>query len=237
MELAKQIQANLLPRVAPDLAGYEFFGRSTPSWQVGGDLYGYWQPRADRFFGAIADVAGKGVGPGLLMACLVAYMNGSTKMNPTTADLATWLSRDLAGHTSKNRFATAFLFCLDPQQHWVDYTNAGHNPALLLRATGEITHLESQGLPLALFPGQNPYGQARFSLDPGDLLFLYTDGINEASNPAGDEFGLERLENVLRASVGLPLEEMVQLLDRSTEQHTHGHPFGDDRTILVLRRI
>ena len=171
------------------------------------------------------------------MALLVAYMEGATKLNPTTADLASWLSRDLAGHTSKNRFATAFLFCLNPQQHWVDYTNAGHNPALLLRASGEIIRLEAQGLPLAVFPGQKPYGQAQVRLNHGDLLFLYTDGINEATNPAGEEFGLERLENVLGEALGQPLEEIVEMLDRATEQHTQGHPFGDDRTILVLRRI
>ncbi len=237
MELARQIQGNLLPKGNPEVAGYEFFGRSIPSWQVGGDLFGYWQTQSDRFYGAIADVSGKGVGPGLLMACLMAYMNGSTRLNPTTADLATWLSRDLAGHTSKNRFATAFLFCLDPQLHWMDYTNAGHNPAIILRASGEIVRLESQGLPLALFPGQSPYGQARVSLNPGDLLFLYTDGVNEATNSAGDEFGLERLEHVLREAIGSPLNEMVQCLDRCTQEHTQGHPFGDDRTIFVLRRI
>jgi sigma-B regulation protein RsbU (phosphoserine phosphatase) len=237
MELARQIQKNLLPAADPVTSRFEFLGRAIPSRQVGGDLYGYWQPADNRLFGAIADVSGKGVGPGLLMACLVAYMNGSTRSNPETATLATWLSRDLAGHTTSNRFATAFLFSLDLDGDAVEYTNAGHNPGLLVGASGEILQLESQGLPLALFPGTVPYGQARVPMGPGDLLFLYTDGITEAANAEGEEFGSERLEALLRQCRGLPLRELLQQLDRTMDAFTAGTPHGDDRTVLVVRRI
>lgn len=236
MDLARQIQSNLLPASDPKLIGYEFFGRAIPSRQVGGDLYGYWHPSPERLFGAIADVSGKGVGPGLLMACLVAYMNGSTRLNPQTADLATWLSRDLAGHSSSNRFATAFLFCLDPNQGWLDYTNAGHNPGILIKADEEISRLVSHGLPLALFPGTVPYGQSRIRMNPADLLFLYTDGITEAANASGEEFGMDRLEAILLESRELPLMEIVTRLDQSIDEHCAGNAFGDDRTILILRR-
>ncbi len=236
MALARLIQRNLLPEADPKTPNFEFLGRAVPSRQVGGDLYGYWQPTPARLFAAIADVSGKGVGPGLLMACLVAYMNGSTRTNPETASLATWLSRDLAGHTSRNRFATAFLLRLDPEADWVEYTNAGHNPGLLVDAAGVITRLESQGLPLAMFPGKVPYGQSRITMQPGDLLFLYTDGITEATNALDEEFGMDRLEQALVAFREQPLEELVRRLDGCMASFSGEVPFGDDRTFLIVRR-
>jgi len=236
MEIARQIQGNLLPASDPVTDHFEFLGRAIPSRQVGGDLFGYWRPSDRLLYGAIADVSGKGVGPGLLMACLVAYMNGGTRRNPDTAILATWLSRDLAGHTNSNRFATAFLFRLDPEGNWVEYTNAGHNAAILVRSGGSLERLETQGLPLALFPGSVPYGLAKVELGPGDLLFLYTDGITEAAEPGGEEFGMDRLERVLVPARALPLADLVAQVDQAMATFAQGLPFGDDRTVMVVRR-
>ena len=236
MELAKVIQQQLLPSSDPIHSDFEFYGRSIPSRKVGGDLYGYWQPTTNRLFGAIADVSGKGVGPGLLMACLVAYMNGGTRSSPTTSELATWLSRDLATHTTGTRFATAILFSIEANENWIEYTNAGHNPGLLIRMGGAVERLESQGLPLALFPGTVPYGQARKQMFKGDMLFMFTDGITEATNEFSDEYGLERLESLISECRALPLSELVHRLDDSLADFVHDPSSGDDKTILIIRK-
>ena len=236
MELATVIQQQLLPAVDPRFSPFEFYGRSIPSRKVGGDLFGYWQPTANRLYGAIADVSGKGVGPGLLMACLVAYMNGGTRANPTTSELAASLSRDLATHTTGSRFATAMLFSIEANQDWIEYTNAGHNPGLLVRATGTIERLESQGLPLALFPGTLPYGQGRIRMGKGDMLFLFTDGITEAADEQGDEYGLERLEQLVGEGRSRALPELVRTLDNAMGLFVNNAPFGDDRTLLIIRK-
>ena len=130
---------------------------------------------------------------------------------------------------------TAFLALLDPATGAVTYTNAGHNPGFLLLPDGSCRELESQGLPLAMLPGQ-PYGSATISLPPGGLLALYTDGITEAANPRDEEYTPERLKAFLQARVTAPVEAVDAELMAELEAHAQGTPFADDRTLLLLRR-
>ncbi len=235
MEIARQIQERLLPADLPEVAGYDLLGENISCLHVSGDLYGFW-PRPDgRMWLAIADVAGKGVGPGLLMATFQAYMEAWSGSDLDPADLAARLSATLGRNTPSNRYITAFLARLDPATHTLEYTSAGHNPALLLRQSGAVERLESQGLPLAMFPG-SVYGQGRVRLEPDDLLCLYTDGITEAAAPDGTEFELERLEALLRTHHGAPLPKLNGALQAALGHHTQGSPMTDDRTLLVLRR-
>jgi sigma-B regulation protein RsbU (phosphoserine phosphatase) len=114
-------------------------------------------------------------------------------------------------------------------------TNAGHNPIPIFRAQGGQVLLESMGFPIALFPG-SPYQSIEVTLGPGDLMFLYTDGISEAESPEGVEFGLEGAANVLCATPGLPLEHMHRNLQEALEKPTRGAPLTDDRTLILVRR-
>lgn len=236
MTIARKMQQDLLPDHDPACPAFTFLGRSIPRGQVSGDLYGYWFPSDRQWYAAIADVAGKGVGPGLLMACLVAYMNAFTQQLPAPEELAAHLSRCLAQHTSTHRFATAFLCALDPEEGWIEYTNAGHNPGLLVRGDGRVEWLHTHGLPLASFPGLKPYASSKVFLDPGDLLFLYTDGITEATDAQDEEFGEERLSTFLVEHRALPLEALLDRLQERLERHVPGAAFGDDRTMLAIRR-
>ena len=236
MGIARKMQRDLLPMRDPVAPAFEFLGRSTPSSQVSGDLFGYWQPSEHRWYAALADVSGKGAGPGLLMACLVAYMDAFTLHLPSTTALATDLSAALARHTTSNRFATAFLCALDPTAGWIEYTNAGHNPGLLVRVDGSITPLGSHGLALATLPGLRPYHLSRVELAPGDFLFLNTDGITEATDALDEEFGQDRLEAFLTQQRALPLEGLLDALQAVLEAHVGSRAFKDDRTVLVLRR-
>jgi serine phosphatase RsbU (regulator of sigma subunit) len=125
---------------------------------------------------------------------------------------------------------------LDPASGEVEYTNAGHNPGLLLHANRSVEELASHGLPLALFPGK-PYGSSRFVLEPGEFLCLYTDGITEANDPEGDEYGLTRLKDFLAGELGRAPEEIEISLARALELHAAGEPFADDRTFVMVRRL
>jgi sigma-B regulation protein RsbU (phosphoserine phosphatase) len=236
LDLARHIQQGLLPGFPPDIEGFEIHGNNLPSRQVSGDLFGWW-PRSDgRWLFCLADVSGKGLGPGLLMASLQATLEAWTERDLSTADLAFQLSRMLARHTDGRRFVTAFLALLDPSSGTLTYTNAGHNPALFLRPDGTVQSLEAQGLPLAMLPG-NPYGEAAIQMEPGDLLVVYTDGITEAADPQEEEFGTEALSDLLRAHRHESLMALDAALLGELDRFTQGAPYPDDRTLLMVRRV
>ena len=235
LALARQIQERLLPDRAPHLEGFELFGHNRPCHEVSGDLFGYFPRRDGRLWVVLADVAGKGMGAGLLMASFQAYLRAWAEDTDDPSVLAARISAELARRTSTNRYITAFLALLDPVSGRVRCTSAGHNPVPIYRSTGEQELLESMGFPLALFPG-TPYGSLEVTLGPGDVLFLYTDGISEAVSPEGVEFGLEGATRVLCANPGIPLEHMHRNLQEALEKPTRGAPLTDDRTLILVRR-
>lgn len=235
LDLARHIQQGLLPGFPPDIPGFEVHGNNLPSRQVSGDLFGWW-PRSDgRWLFCLADVSGKGLGPGLLMASLQATLEAWTERELSTADLAFQLSKVLARHTDGRRFVTAFLALLDPATGALTYTNAGHNPALFIHPDGSLESLDAQGLPLAMLPGQ-PYGERTLALEPSDLVVVYTDGITEATDPAGEEFGPEALTALLVARRQEPLMALDAVVLGELDRFTQGAPYPDDRTFLLLRR-
>ncbi|MDQ2980460.1 MAG: SpoIIE family protein phosphatase, partial [Acidobacteriota bacterium] len=234
--LAKEIQERLLPDRPPVVPGYDFHGSNVPSRQVSGDYFDF-RPRPDgKVYAAIADVCGKGIGPALLMASLQASFHAWADELVAVSVMTGRLSEAISRRTGPDRFITFFLILLDPQTGDIEYTNAGHNQGLLVRRDGTVEELPSHGLPLALFPGR-PYGSSRVTLARDELLFLYTDGITEAANPAGEEFGLDRLKAFLRTQIGAAPEDVDASLARCLEEHAAGEHFGDDRTLLMLRRV
>ncbi len=235
LSIARQIQQRLLPAEAPVIEGIEVHGANTASRQVSGDLFGFW-PRPDgKWLCAIADVSGKGVGPGLLMSALQTYLEAWADAQLPTDDLAKKLSVSLAHRTTPNRFITAFIFVIDPDTGKIQFTNAGHNPGLLVRKDGSVEKLSSHGMPLAMLPG-NAYQKEQKLLHDGDLLFLYTDGITEAVSPDGEDFDLPRLEAFVSANRTLPLQELEHRLMDDLEAFTRHAPATDDRTVVIVRR-
>ena len=235
LDLARHIQQGLLPGFPPDIEGFEIHGNNLPSRQVSGDLFGWWLRGDGRWLFCLADVSGKGLGPGLLMASLQATLEAWTERDLSTADLAFQLSRMLARRTDGRRFVTAFLALLDPLTGSITYTNAGHNPALFIHPDGSVENLEAQGLPLAMLPG-NPYAEATLHMEPGDLLVVYTDGITEAADPQEEEFGTESLTDLLVARRQEPLMALDAALLGELDAFTQGAPYLDDRTLLMLRK-
>jgi sigma-B regulation protein RsbU (phosphoserine phosphatase) len=171
----------------------------------------------------------------LLAASLDAFLMGPIEVGYTTDVICSKVSRRLFLRTPPERYATAFIAALDPPKGRLTYTNAGHNAGLLVRADGTIQRLEANGLPLGLFPVLE-YERAELILQPGDLVVLYTDGITEAANPEGEEYGLARLEAVVRAQAREPLIAIAVAIEASVEAFADGEPYGDDRTLVMVRR-
>lgn len=249
LDLARQIQVALLPSRLPDVPGFELYGVNLASRGVSGDYYlvtervaagsvpeGAAAPAGVReCVLMIADVSGKGMTAALLAACLEALSAGPIEEGLPPDAIFARIARLLYARTSAESFATAFLGVLEPATGRVRYANAGHNPALVVRASGAVEQLVATGTPLGILPSAR-YPASEVVLAPGESLVLYTDGIVEATNPADEEYGLERLIDAVLRHRGEGLEEFARCLDADLEAFAAGVPFADDRTLVLARR-
>jgi phosphoserine phosphatase RsbU/P len=236
MALAREIQLALLPDHLPEISGYSVFAVNDASRAVSGDLYEFQaRDEGDEQVIVIADVSGKGMAASLLAASFDALLMGPIEVGHPPDLICAKVSRRLFMRTPPERYVTAFVAALDPGPGRFTYTNAGHNPGLLVRADGTVERLEANGVPVGLFPVVE-YERAEVTLAPGDLVALYTDGITEAANPRGDEFSLDRLQAVVRRHAREPLIALAVAIEAAVEVFADGTPFGDDRTLVLLRR-
>ena len=182
----------------------------------------------------IGDVSGKGIAAALLMASLQASVRGQSLRGET--DLALLMSNVnslIYEASTSSRYATLFYAELDPATRRLDYVNAGHNPPLLVRGDTSI-HLETGGTVVGLLP-RFPYQQGTISLQPGDVLVAFTDGISEAMNSADEEWGEEELLKAIRACQQLPAQEMIPALLRNADAFVNGAPQHDDMTLVIVK--
>jgi sigma-B regulation protein RsbU (phosphoserine phosphatase) len=236
LELARAIQMALLPENLPQPAGYELAGFNVPSRTVSGDLYKAELRRDDReCVLLLADVSGKGMSAALLTASLEALSVGPIEVGLPPDEICAKLSRRLYSRTSAERYATAFVGVLDIPSNTLRYANAGHNPALHVGADGTVAQLGATGVPLGLLPTVD-YSAEDVTLGPGDAVVIYTDGVTEAADPQGGEYGLERLQELVLRRRASSAEELIDSVEQDLETFVRGVPYADDRTLLVLRR-
>ncbi len=234
--LARRIQVALLPEALPDLPGWEVHAGNLPSRVVSGDYYVVVpRPGGGGAVLMVADVSGKGIAASLLTASLEALAAGPIEDGLPPHEVCERVSRRLFQRTPPEKYATAFVAAVDGSSGLVRYANAGHNPALLVRASGQAQWLGSTGVPLGLLPNAS-YQGGEVDMAPGDLVVLYTDGITEANNSAEVEYGGVRLETVCRSNRSAPLPELQAAVERDLDAFTRGVPYADDRTIVMLRR-
>ena len=234
LNVARDVQRELLPREVPAIAGLELAGVCRPAIAVGGDYYDYLQDGGGRLGVVIADVSGKGVPAALLMASLQASMRSHFPTAAAPEQLAARLNDALFRSSSAARYATAFLATFDPESRRLSYSNAGHLPAILVRDEDTIRCHEG-GMPIGLFEGA-AYETAARTLAPGDLLALFTDGVTEAPAPDGEEFGAARLADLLRTHRARPLDALIDtVLDALL--HWSGPVDAHDDVTLVLARV
>ncbi|MBZ0112215.1 MAG: SpoIIE family protein phosphatase [Thermoanaerobaculia bacterium] len=236
LALARHIQTNLLPERLPDLADWEIYGGTLPSRTVSGDMYQVLQ-RAD---GAecvlmVADVSGKGMAASLLTASLEALSIAPIESGLPADEICLAVSQRLYQRTPPEKYATAFLGILDVESGSLAYTNAGHNPALLVRHDGSVEQLQATGTPLGLLPNA-PYSRRDVALSQGDLLAIYTDGVTETFDLDDEEYGTDRLAAFLQDHSTTPLDQIAVALEITLDQFSHGAPPGDDVTLVMIRR-
>ena len=235
LELAAEIQRQILPEGSPEVPGFELLGWNRPARTVGGDYYDLRRLDDGRIALTVADVTGKGIGAALLVSTLHSALHLLHDRVGLGAELLDRLNRHVLESSAQNKFITLLLTELDVPTGRLAYLNAGHNPGLLLRAGGGVEELEPCGLPIGLLPGAT-YVPRSIDLAAGDLLCLYTDGITEAASPADEEFGVDRLVECLLERPDAPLAEIVARLERRTREFAAGQPQVDDQTVVLLRR-
>jgi hypothetical protein len=234
IEVARQVQLSLLPKSQPALSGWEVWSATTPANDVGGDLIDYLDGGEGRTGIALGDVAGKGMGAALLCAKLQATLRALAPSASSLEALGASLNGVLERSGLDNRYATLFYAEISADSAEVRYLNAGHNPALLVSG-GTIEPLAASSLPLGMLPGIS-YTQGMATLRPGDALVLYSDGITEAQNAFGEEYGLVRLTSAVRDSATFPAEAAARHIVESAGRFVDGEKPHDDQSILVLRR-
>ena len=235
LEIAREIQLALLPRGTFTAGDIEISGFTKPANTVGGDFYDV-LPQADgRVVLTLGDVAGKGSPAALLMALLLAAFRTLVEERMTPEAMTARLNVQICRHSPASRFITLVYAVYDPATGALIYVNAGQNPPLIRRADGQFERLSGTGIALGLFE-HSEYGAEQTHLGPGDMLVLYSDGITEAEDPAEEPFEESRLQAVLERSAALPAASVATEVLAAVQTHAKRSRFGDDLTILVVKR-
>jgi phosphoserine phosphatase RsbU/P len=244
LEIARQVQLQQFPKSVPKLTTLEVAALCIPSRFVSGDYYDYVLLASGRLALALGDVSGKGISAALVMASLQSALHaqlrhaqpdGSANQRLSTATLMGQLSEQLYENTPPEKYATFFCATYDDRTGSLLYTNAGHLPPMLIRGNDTI-RLEVGGTVVGLMPIFS-YDQQVVELQPGDLLALFTDGITEAEDATGEQFGDGRLADLLLEHRDKPLDEIVKLVTDRVRAWAHDPDNADDTTILLARRI
>ncbi len=235
LAVGAKIQRSLLPAKSPRLAGYDIFGATRPCFEVSGDYFDFIPLAEHRLAVVIADIAGKGVGAALLMAVLRASLRALLQTSPEPAELVQRVNRALLESSPANRFATLFYGELNTRDHELEYVSGGHNPALL-SAGGTIEELMPTG-PIVGLMSRATYTSRRVNLPAGSTLLLYTDGVTELMAPSREEFGTERLIEVLQTHPQSGSVALLRAIEERMKAFARASRFDDDSTAVVIRRL
>jgi sigma-B regulation protein RsbU (phosphoserine phosphatase) len=236
LEVARQVQLELLPARDPELIGFDISAYNFPTEEVSGDYYDWVRIYDDQIGVVIADVSGKGVPAAILMAFLRASLRAATHIGYSTHISMAKVNYLLWESIERNQFVTAFYGILDAQKRTLAYSNAGHNPPLLLNADGSSRFIEKGEQPLGMFR-ETRYHQYYLDFQPGDVLVLYTDGATEANSPTGEEFGRERLARAVQNVYDRPAREMIASLQMEILEWTDNVGSSDDVTFFIIKAL
>ncbi len=236
LEVAHTVQQGLLPAYKPLVTGYEFFDYYAPARMLGGDYYDYVPLSGDRLACALGDVSGKGISASLLMAKLSAENRYHLAMNPTLADALFDVNNTFCDDRWDDRFVTLIAGVLEPQTHHVTLVNAGHVPPLLVSANGKVEVLDkiASGLPVGVLANSR-YEDVTLTLEPGQSLFFFTDGVTDAVNERGEMFGLARVLECWSTPFK-SVEEQGRTLIRDIQRFVGPVPNADDICVIGVRR-
>ncbi len=233
LQLAKNIQKNLLPKILPKFSRLNIAAYNETARQVGGDYYEAIKLSENKLLTAIADVSGKGVQAALMMANLQAFLKSLVKQNLPLNEASNRINDLVSENTFDGGFITFFWAVIDEKEMKMTYVNAGHNPPVIYR-NGELIKLKKGGMLLGFMKTIVPYAEDTVEIQKGDLLVLFTDGITEAMDCEKNEYSDERLENFIRTNSSLPAQEFLDKLILDVRNFSEGTEQSDDITCLAI---
>jgi serine phosphatase RsbU (regulator of sigma subunit) len=234
LSLARTIQQSLLPGKLPSEGWLRASGSSVASHEVGGDYFDVTPVNPHCWCAVVADVSGKGVSSALLASLLQGALITATDHPGAMGHRIERLNRFLMDRTGGEKYATVFYALLELDGR-LSYVNAAHCPPIIVRASGELSTLEATGMPVGLMEPAE-FGVAEERLAPGDKIVIYTDGVTEAQNAAGEFFGKKRLREIVTARAGGSCQAVHDAIQEAVTEFTEGAPQSDDITLVVLEK-
>ena len=235
LAVAGEVQRRLLESNQGAHVALDFHAWANPLTAVGGDYYDLWTPDEDRTVVVVADVAGKGLPAALLMPALRIAVRSAAARGRDPARIVEEVNEAIYQTTESSSFATLFFASLETSRNSLTYVNAGHLPGLLVDGAGEVRWLSGGGTPVGLV-AEAPYESHTLQLGDDDLLVLCTDGIWEAENPSGEEFGRDRLARAVLGVRDRPAQQVVAAIREEWERFRKGTGHADDTTVIAFRR-
>ena len=235
LRIARDIQMSMVPSVFPEIDGLDMYASMTPAREVGGDLYNFLR-KDDKLYFCIGDVSGKGVPASLFMAIATRGFRTLALTGRTPAEIATRLNQELTESNEEGMFVTMFICMYDLKQGRLEYCNAGHNPPIIGNPEGQYTFLDVKetNAPIGLWPELEYVGE-EMDLPSDSLMLLYTDGLNEAENRQQEQYGMDRIIQLMASLSASSCRDIVEALKADTERFRDGAEQNDDLTMLAFR--
>lgn len=237
LEIAKQVLIELLPADPKGQSGFDIAGRSTPAETAAGDYYDFIKQPGGKLGLVLGDVTGHGIGPAMVMTGARSAVRTLFEGDLAEAQILNRLNQRLAEDLADDIFMSMIVCRLDSDNRCLNYSNAGQTAPVLLRASGELEILPGSGLALGIEPEFEYTNLTPVEMHPGDLLVIFTDGILEVRNPAGDEFGEDRLAECLQRLRTQPAAEIVSGLEGAAYDFAAGREQEDDITLIVVKAL
>jgi len=235
METARGIQQSFLPESPPIIEGFELAALNLPARQVGGDFYDFIPVSEGKWGIIIADVSGKGVPAALFMALSRTLVRANVADNPTASQAMQKANRLISQEAKMGMFVTLFYAVLDPKKRRLQYVNAGHNPPFVVKkSSGDVILLRASGIAMGVIDDVS-LEEKEIELDSNDIVVFYTDGITEAINSAGEQFGEKRLIETINRNADLPVKDLVGRVKDEVFTFAQDQPQFDDFTLVILK--
>ncbi len=234
LEIAREVQLELLPSADPDTENFDVSAYVFPTEQVSGDYYDWVRVFDDQICVVVADAVGKGIPAALLMAFLRASLRSCAQIGYAPHIALSKVNSLLRDSIEDNKFITAIYGILDSTNKTFVFSNAGHNPPLLIGANGKYRYIEYGDMALGMFDDLH-YHQHFIRFEPGQTMVIYTDGITEAANPNGEEYGQERLAKQVLDGIALPAKQLIKHIRKGVDDFTERRFLDDDGTIFIIK--
>jgi sigma-B regulation protein RsbU (phosphoserine phosphatase) len=236
LEIARQVQLELLPASDPTLEGFDISAYIFPTEEVSGDYYDWVEMFDDQIGIVVADAVGKGIPAALLMAFLRASLRSGVQIGYAPHIALSKVGNLLWDSVEANQFITAIYGILDATNRTFVFSNAGHNPPLLIKPSGEYRFVEYGDLPLGMFLDSR-YHQHFIKFDEKQVMVLYTDGITESANAAGEEYGNDRFARRVLEGIDLPANELIDFIRKGVADFTERKFLDDDGTLFIVKAV